>query len=114
VEAVSDNDRAIACGQPHRIVPDRPRSGRGRAWPCGRHDGGWLYGPGDECRAADVVIEDKVGPPNYVSYAGGYKRVESTQFETRLTARTDKGIEVPYFTWTHPRGLASTGVVDEL
>jgi len=31
----------------------------------GQLDGGYLTGPGDEARDADVMLEDWVGRPNY-------------------------------------------------
>lgn len=75
----------IYAEQPHRVTPPRRGRWNSRTWPCGHTDGGWLAGPADECRAADVILEDAVAPPAYSSlWQGAHSvRVTSTHDETR-------------------------------
>lgn len=72
----------------------------------GQIDGGWLAGPGDEARAADVVLEDWVGPPLYsIKDRRSAYRVESTHTQTTLTGTREDGMHFKVFTFEHPNGL---------
>lgn len=90
--------------QPHRVsLPPRWDGRRGhREWPCGFTDGGYMFGDGDDCRAADLHLEDMLGPPNYSSaWANGRAiRVESTHTETKVFQESVDG------TMTSPMGGA--------
>lgn len=111
----------IQATHPHRIVPKRRRPNHfpydehpeiqtpGRAFPCGHHDGGYMFGDGDDCRDADVQIEDWVGPPLYTERQRGTPRnkmmVESTHTETRTSGVTEEGRTYRIHTLPHPKGL---------
>lgn len=81
----------------HQTQPDRK--------PSGYLDGGWLAGPGDEARAADVLLEDWVGPPLYFNRRGRSYRVESTHTQTVLTGTGHDGVRFKVFTIEHPNGV---------
>lgn len=104
--------------QPHRLgIPERqrPRSfpwneypeieAPGRPWPCGYTDGGFLYGPAEECRAADVMIEDSVGPPLYCTYPRYPMTVESTHTETLVYSTVEGGLRAMHKRIMHPGGI---------
>lgn len=93
--------------QPHRVhVPERRRHIH-RSWPCGHTDGGYMYGDGDDCRAADIIIEDAVAPPLYSAchHDGRSMTVESTHAETRVFAELEGDRRASYYTIPHPKGL---------
>jgi hypothetical protein len=115
----------VACLQPHRVnIPKRRRPREfpyseypeseiptpGRPFPCGRHEGGYLFGEGDAARAADVVIEDWCGPPEYYwrRWEGKDRRsirVDSTHTETNVTSLLLDGLTARYGTFRHPNGI---------
>lgn len=79
--------------------PDRDDSGR--------LDGGWFAGDANEARDADVLLEDRVGPPNHSTAWERDRpfRVESTPTETRLLLLRDDGGQTVVHTMPHPQGM---------
>jgi hypothetical protein len=91
--------------QPFRKVPPRGRLYEPRAWPCGHHDGGFMFGGGDECRAADILLEDYVGPPLYTGRPRSRMTVESTHQGTVMYATLEDGLKATFFNIPHEWGL---------